>query len=56
MIKRVMFDQKEVPDNIPVSHALSQQEAIKEFNLNKNDDFGIFEIIPDKFTLYWEFG
>ena len=35
IIKKKMFDQKEVPDNIPLSHALSQQNAIKEFNLNK---------------------
>ena len=37
IIKKEMFDQKEVPDNIPVSHVLSQQEAIKEFNSNKNE-------------------
>ena len=35
-----MFDQKEVPDYIPTSHALDQKEAIKKFHMN-NDDITI---------------
>ncbi len=29
-----MFDQKEIPDNIPHDHALSQEKALKQFQDN----------------------
>ena len=31
-----MFDRKETPDDIPLSHVLSKDQAINEFNSNKN--------------------
>ena len=34
IIKRKMFDQKEIPDNIPHDHALSQEKALKQFQEN----------------------
>ena len=34
IIKKKMFDQKEIPDNIPINHALSQQNALKQFYNN----------------------
>lgn len=40
MIKRVMFDQKEVPDEIPVDHFLSEEEALLQLN-NNNDEISI---------------
>ena len=36
IIKREMFDQKEIPDNIPASHFLTQQEALKQYKNNNN--------------------
>ena len=34
IIKREMFDQKEIPDNIPLDHMLAQEVAIKQFQEN----------------------
>ena len=36
IIKREMFDQKEIPENIPTDHVLSQQEALKQFQANSD--------------------
>ena len=34
LIKREMFDQKEIPDNIPSDHALTPEAAMKQFQEN----------------------
>ncbi|PPR46644.1 MAG: hypothetical protein CFH19_01062 [Alphaproteobacteria bacterium MarineAlpha5_Bin9] len=42
IIKREMFDQKEVPENIPLKHSLTQEKAIFNYHNNK-----------DKITITW---
>ena len=37
IIKRKMFDQKEIPDNIPVDHALTQDKALDLFKSNSDE-------------------
>ena len=37
IIKREMFDQKEIPSNIPPNHALSQKIALKQLKANTDD-------------------
>ena len=32
IIKREMFDQKEIPDNIPPGHVLTQEKALEQFH------------------------
>ena len=34
IIKREMFDQKEIPDNIPPDHVLTQEETLEQFHAN----------------------
>ena len=38
IIKKEMFDRKEIPNDIPPTHALSQDQAIFEFNANKDNN------------------
>ena len=40
LIKREMFNQKEIPDNIPITHAISQEAALLQFKKN-NDKISI---------------
>ena len=37
IIKREMFDQKEIPENIPNNHVVSQEDALKNFQKNADD-------------------
>ena len=37
IIKKEMFDQKEVPDNIPVNHFIEENEALSKFRNNKDE-------------------
>ena len=34
IIKREMFDQKEIPNNIPSDHVLTQEKALEQFHSN----------------------
>ena len=34
IIKRKMFDQKEIPDNIPTDHVLTRENALDQFQNN----------------------
>ena len=34
IIKREMFDQKEIPDNIPSNHVLTQEKTLAQFHAN----------------------
>ena len=36
IIKREMFGQKEIPDNIPQSHLIDEKEALVQFETNNN--------------------
>ena len=36
IIKREMFDQKEIPDNIPSNHVLTQEKTLEQFHANTN--------------------
>ena len=36
IIKREMFDQKEIPDNIPSNHVLTQEKTLEQFYANTN--------------------
>ena len=37
IIKRKMFDQKEIPDNIPTDHVLTRENALDQFQNNSNN-------------------